>query len=370
MYILLVCRYANINCKIVTGRAKAIRYRAGDEDSIYIKGHTWNIFTADGQQHLVHPIWAVQAIIGFSHGDEMVIEADGLTKIEMQCKNDGKPKFVFNEFWFCTRPEIFVTRCLPDQPQNQLLSDVKMVNSVEEFLSLPDLRQSFYTCGLSLMTEESCRLKANKGKCHINLMVNGTKPNSLKFANELSLISPTNAVLNKDDLIMLVLLSRCQDVFEFEIRFPIKGLYRFKLKVHNEDNDGFYACCEFRIECNEVDGDCRKLPTDCGIEGFGHGPSAEEAGLKNPSETSGKIYVGLSNSYMFEYAKSKTMDYTLEEDISEHNEFSSNIYSVDGKGKIVTHEGKKAYMAFHKWSQNDSIKQCRYKRRSPTFGIL
>ena len=333
-------RYANIDCKIVTGRAKAIRYRAGDGDSSYIQGHTWNIFTADGRQHLVHPIWAVQVIIGFSHGDEMIIEADGTPRLQMLTQNDGEPQYQLNEFWFCTHPKIFVSRCLPDQPENQLLSDADMVNSVDEFLSLPDLHRSFYRCGLTLLTEKSCRLKANKGKCHINLLASGTKPNSLKFSYELSLITPTNLTLTAEELPLLVLLNRNQDVFEIEIRFPIKGEYRFKLKLHSEDMDKVDTCCEFRIECNDVDKNCKKLPIDSGIEGYGFGPSAEEAGLKNPSEPSGKIYVDSFNSNRSKDAKKTVIKYTVDDDIVEQTEFTSNLCSVDGKGKTVTHPGK------------------------------
>ncbi|XP_060576996.1 lim and transglutaminase domain protein ltd-1-like [Ruditapes philippinarum] len=293
----IYCGYAGIECELVTGRAKAIRYRAGDGDSDYLKNNTWLAFKADDKWHLVHPQWAIQAFVGYEHSGEIEIEKDGRERLKVRTGRQGTAKYMVNDFWFCTAPDIFVTRCFPDEikwqdPQN---NGKVLIKNVNDFLSLPDLRQGFYDMKLELLNEEkSCILHSKKGKCFVSIMCEKDGAKNLDFSYELAMEGTSSNGLEVKDTKQLVLYQigggKNRNIIQFEIRLPVVGTFWFRLAVGlMQEPDLKRNCCEFKIICKDACENCKRFPTYEGISAYGCGYEAEEAGLLHSSLTDAKI---------------------------------------------------------------------------------
>lgn len=285
--------YAGIECEEISGRAKAVRYRAGDGDLEHLKDHTWIAFKADDKWHLMHPVWSIQAYVGYEHGGEIQIETDGLETVRVKVQRDGNTIYIINDFWFCTAPEIFVTRCFPDESKWQNPDGSVLIKSVEDFLGLPDLRQGFYDIRLSLLSEQSCTLFSENGKCYISFMVDKDLARAIDFTYELVMEGTSNDNFKVKDMKQLVLHQVCgkdRNIFKFEIRLPVVGTYWLRLAVGSaEEPRTKRNCCEFKITCREACKNCKRFPTCAGLGVYGYGSQAEDAGLLNSSQTDAKI---------------------------------------------------------------------------------
>ena len=296
-YLFVVYSYADIECEVVTGRAKAIRYNAGDGDSDYLKNNTWLAFKADGKGHLMHPQWAIQALVGYERGGVIEIEKDGREGLTIKVEKQGRPMFMVNDFWFCTAPELFVTRCFPDDIkwQDPFQSGKVFIKNVNDFLSVPDLRQGFYDMKLDLLNEEkSCVIQSKNGKSFVSIMCEKDGAKYIDFSYDLVMEGTSTSGLKVKDLKQLVLYQigcgKDRNIIKFEIRLPFVGTYWFRLAAGSVHEPGKKRnCCEFKIICKDACKDCKRFPTCEGISAYGFGYNAEDAGLLHSSQTDAKI---------------------------------------------------------------------------------
>lgn len=231
----------------------------------------------------MHPQWSIHAYVGYQHGGEIEIERDGKDNVKVREERQGHSQYMMNDFWFCTAPEVFATRCLPDEPKWQSPSDGKIfINSVDEFTSVPDLRQGFYDMKLSLMSDQSCILHSTNGKCFVSILVDKDMICRLDFSYELVLEGTSDKGLDVNDMQQLVLpqINVKNRTFKFEVRLPVVGVYWFRLAVGFLDQeDKKMNCCGFKIICKQASENCQKFPTCQGLDVYGHGPKAVDAGL-------------------------------------------------------------------------------------------
>ncbi|WAR14258.1 hypothetical protein MAR_004363 [Mya arenaria] len=263
---------ARIKYEVVEGLVKNIRYRAGDRQCA----------TNRGQRH----------------GDETTLEKDGTALTNHQTGNAGQITSIVNDFWFCTRPDIFITRCFPNDPTFQLLPQSSQLKP-KEFFDLPDLRQEFFTRKFALLSKKTCCLASENGECNIALTSKDDSSNNLEFSYELVLHESgiqnreeANMIKNKSKRLVLPQVKHDHgDTFIFDVRCPYKGDYWLRLKVGFHNSEEKFKCCEFKISCSEPNKEWKVFPPSHGLEVFGFGPKAADAGLIEPSVDTAKIAV-------------------------------------------------------------------------------
>ncbi|WAR23197.1 HIL-like protein [Mya arenaria] len=320
--------YANIEHEIIRGRAKAVKYRAGDPDSDYLKNHSWIMFKADGTWHLMQPDWCIQKRIGFEHGDETDIEDSHGGNVALKGQSAGTFIYEVNDFWFCTRPNVFVKRCFPDdsQMQNPNKRGEVLLKMVKEFLNVPDYRQGYFTYGLTLISEKSCNIKSKNGMCCISLLADKKFSGRLDFAYELTLLSSNaNNLITKQLRRLVMSQVKNTDTFVFEIRLPAVGVYFFKLSVGLFDSKSSKQnCLQFRITCDKAVENCKLCPEDGGLGVFGFGPEAEDAGLRSPYVLGAKVVVKPDKKL-----KQNVMSFHTDDDPNNEREYEAVMFGND-----------------------------------------
>jgi len=254
----------------------------------------WYFFldmTANGRWHLFHPGWTLKAIKGRTKEDEINLEdsVQALHSIRRHERNVGTTEKTLNEFWFCTKPEYFVTRCLPKDPNNQLLSARSPMDK-NEFFAIPDLRQSFFTQGFKLIRHNTCVINTKDGVCSISLKVPKHEASRCRFEYELSFVEEEKATQEAVDIMKatpdkyVAHEIRKSTLHTFNIRCHWKGNYFFKIKKFEPQIQAMVKCCEFKIHCSEPMKKFRPFVPSNGI-GFGIGPQALKYGIKPKDES-------------------------------------------------------------------------------------
>lgn len=130
-------RYVGVKSKVVGGWSKGGDSRPSEK--LDRRGdHAWIIVTFWGRKWCMEPTWGSGV---FGPG------GSGFKK-------------EYNEFCWCTPPEHFIWKHLPDRQRNTLLNDRKI--SLEEFEKLPFVHASFFEYGLGFVNEATCVLKPDK----------------------------------------------------------------------------------------------------------------------------------------------------------------------------------------------------------------
>ncbi|XP_078621326.1 uncharacterized protein LOC144887801 [Branchiostoma floridae x Branchiostoma japonicum] len=117
-----MCRFADVNCVTISGRSKGGSYKVGDKfgpDS----DHAWNAVEIDGRWYLLDCTWAA-----------------GNTDLQKRTFT-----FEYNEHYFFTDPEVFVTDHHPMDNQWQLLKEPV---SLDIFENQVRFETSFFKLGL------------------------------------------------------------------------------------------------------------------------------------------------------------------------------------------------------------------------------
>ncbi|XP_045211204.2 hillarin-like [Mercenaria mercenaria] len=281
-----MCSRLDIPCRIIRGKSKDFTYRHNTVRA------EWCAFMSAGVWFLLHPdfMLSVTTCCRETEG-RIILERDGKTVLEQQQQTGGQTYVDWDEFWFCTKPNIFATYHYPDDQEWLLLENLK---TSEDIKSMTFAHEEYHNLGLQFLTERASKVYAKDGRCTISLKVDSTVLRNKRFPYVLSLIEGTGDISGIDpmDLPLLVRYAPGIDTLSFNIRFPVSGEYVFEVSVTELDNDDIRCgCFDVVIVCNEADPNCRKLPIDAGIVGFGYGHTAKEAGLKNPSKADPSVYV-------------------------------------------------------------------------------
>lgn len=264
------------------------------------------------------------SVYGFTHGGDG-IEGDSRVTHCTGSPSQGQALNAFNDFWFCTNPHVFIHHCYPDNVEWQLLS--QPYNTIDEFLCLPYLQQGYFEAGLQLLTDYSCTLHSVNGQCIITFAVDKSTATYIELSYSLSLLSGDKSKVNWGDLCQLVMCIPTVDMYTFKVSLPVEGTYSFEVTVLADDIVTNASCADFRIECTEACKKCRKVPLNVGIEGFGYGNEAKQAGLKNPSENTAVVVIIPSEEVVGSDCEDQILDFQIDSDIMGEVEFSSDIIS-------------------------------------------
>lgn len=285
------------------------------------------LLTADGKWHLVHPVWSTKAIQNYRPVDEQVIEGGTSSAL-------GPMQVVttLNDFWFCTNPEIFATRCLPNEErwQNPNKPECVSVRSKKQFVDLPDLRQGFYSSQMSLLSKSKSVLKSHKGLRFVTVKANKENCTSTRISTQLSYLiwdeSSYNTNRNGESMDRLILAQmKGLDTYEFEIRLPKSGIYWFRMFAKSKNDTEPRKCCEFKIICDVAYQNCKQFPRSHGLDVFGLSPKAVEAGLDKPSETGAKIVVQPNK----DQEKTTLISFDMDQSIASDIDYESEMYGSD-----------------------------------------
>lgn len=267
----------------------------------------------------MHPGWSIHV----AH-KERPIDEKILVGSQAQTNTKDKVTNLLNDFWFCTSPEIFQTRCFYPEEQYQTLTD---------FLALPDLRQGFYRMRFSLLSENVCELKSSNGKCNISLLADIDYCRSLEFYPELVLQKEGDHDKTNDYMKQLVLSQVVSiNTFMFEVRLPQAGIYWFRLFVKSPYLGKVRRkCCEFKIICSKAySSQYKTVPK--GLNVYGFTIKAFDYGFVHPPKSGAKIIVKPSN----QPEKQTLLSFTLDEETSRDIEYDSEMYGSDSLDKTLT----------------------------------
>ncbi|XP_052799287.1 uncharacterized protein LOC128230897 isoform X1 [Mya arenaria] len=291
---------AGIQHHVVEGRVKNIQYRAGDKEFATNK---WMYFSSFGHLHLMHPGWLVKAVASSKHSDEVELEASSeITQKRRSTDLRDTVDSTLNDFWFCTRPDIFATRCLPNDSVSQLLPTPSRF-SFDRFVEIADRRREFYSRKLTLLCKNTCCIETHDGECSISLFSVGKSGQRLEFFYNFAMHeeqdrnqregTPERSAF-KDMVLPHVLheptAKSYRDTFTFDVRCPQKGEYWLRLMVGSSGENDISNCCEFKI-ISDSPRIHYKFPPRHSLSVCGYGPKAEKARLKEPSVKGGMITV-------------------------------------------------------------------------------
>lgn len=269
----------------------------------------------------MHPGWSIHVAHKGRPEDEKLLFGS-----QAQTYTKDKVTNLRNDFWFCTSPEIFQTRCFCPEEQYQTLTD---------FLALPDLRQGFYSMRFSLLSENICELKSSNGKCNISLLADIDYCRSLEFYHELVLQKEGDHDKTNDYMKQLVLSQVVNiNTFIFEVRLPQAGTYWFRLFVNSPYLGKVRRkCCEFKIICNKAYGRSDQNKTvPKGLNVFGFTIKALDYGLFHTPNSGGKIIVEPPN----QPEKQTLVSVSLDEETSRDIEYDSEMYGSDSLDETLT----------------------------------
>jgi len=275
---------------MIEGICKAGPYQSGDKNVVDLSS-VWNAVNLEGQWHIVHPFWICRCVVGRKAGGWIKLEADGDFIGKRIEASKGLIRNAFIEYYFLTDPKEFIYYCFPYEQKWQLLDECI---SQEEFINQPYVFSTFFGLDLKILSEESCLLESKNGGVDIKLKSLAKNANAINLWYELLIREETDNLreeqnmylLRADNIPKLVSNLRCGDTWEFKVQLPVRGTYKLSL-FGSPHNRPLLRLAEFRIDCSEKIKNCSLLPINPGINGFGPGPAAEEAGLQFPSRRNG-----------------------------------------------------------------------------------
>lgn len=333
----VLCRKAGLPCVIIYGVAKGVAYDVGDKVTHRRMKNSWNAVYIDNAWRFVHPYWASQSARGYGSGRWTVVECDDF-------HNDSEDTrqlvaHTVNDFFFLTDPDKFITKCFPDDPSWQLLSKPL---TKEDFEELPFLQPTFYELKLKLKSHKTCLLYAEDGKVEIVIEMPKDKIKRYKFKYKLFI----NRDCEDEGEYEPVSLDRYllhyikNELAYFEIRFPIKGVY--KLELHCNDSKRSLPSawiCDYKIICHKTVPECEPLPVVPSI-GWGPGHELEQAGIECLTHRHGLVDLDRECVTFIRFALPKDKEVAMEAELLKNNEpreelMNHVVLEQDGDHAIV-----------------------------------
>ncbi|XP_053393825.1 uncharacterized protein LOC128555490 [Mercenaria mercenaria] len=328
-----LCKKAGIECETVSGIAKTGDYNPGDLeiDREKMKAY-WNKVKLLGKWWPIHPRYVLRAVKGTA-------QASGYTKIDSDLKDDNgsqsagpqQTEITFNDFWFLADPEIFINKCYPDDPEDQMLPAAKRIKKPRNFMKLPYLTPVFHEYRLKLTSEETCIIDSIEGLAKISFKASRTVAKDMACDYTLSIENRDGTEKTKFDFetSRLVFSSRKKNQFIFEVRCPVEANYQLVITGGKMENENKKVLIKCKIVCREKMPVARTLPIDAGQTGWGFGPVAAKVGLSKPKIKEPKVFIKPKSSSSGGKTTMK-MRFTVDKDMIKTKEYTAEL-NVAGK---------------------------------------
>ncbi|XP_052792690.1 uncharacterized protein LOC128226730 isoform X1 [Mya arenaria] len=291
----VLCREAGLQAVLIDGIAKE-----SDMDMVDIRSQvapdSWVAVNVEADWQIVHPYWICKRLDGLGWSFDDLIrreeEQSGRKRSEIVQQLKTVLKTFINEDYFMPTPEVFVHSNWPEEPRWQLLRPQHTVQTREEFYALPILSPAFFRYGLRLVSERSCVLESVLGKVKIWIAADFNNAHRLTLSAELFLLETpfSNAKCILPDLPRMMIQSRHNEFFYFEIRFPIEGAFRLEISGGYHKSHRL-RLCQFKLICNERMRNFKFTPYFAEPLMWGPGPECFDNGLVLPSKPTGIVKV-------------------------------------------------------------------------------
>ncbi|KAL8579137.1 hypothetical protein ACOMHN_036076 [Nucella lapillus] len=270
----VLCRFAGLTSKILTGYAKGLDYRPGNQfkDSNY--NHSWNAVLVDGNWYLIDSHWATRYLVSEKNVAENLV-------------------YEYDEFFFLAVPEHLIYSHWSQETEWQLLDRPV---SLQEFEAMPLVKSYFFKCAMYFVSHHNGVIGTKNGR--ITLTLGYKKPTNFSF--KVTFAENGDEEFQGQKLKNYALLHHGKgqtDTLVF--RAPRAGAYYFSFFAQLLTGEvgvksTFTAACEYKVVADSAAADAVPVPV-CSDSTWGPGFAVEQLGLTaNPPEglittTNGKV---------------------------------------------------------------------------------
>lgn len=280
-----MCRFAGINCVMVSGHSKGFSYEPGDRFT-GSGNHAWNAVSLEGRWHLLDSTW-------------------GAGNVNSNC---SQFTFQYNEFYFLTHPALFIGDHFPLKDEWQLLNPRVSFRQFEKALMK---MSGFYSCDLHSINPDSSLIETVNGKATIT--VKSQSP---------ALFTHT---LNKKKECGIITLTA--DGMILDIYPKSTGKHKLSIFAKPFDATETYDCvCEYQLQCESVHKEM-KLPSAM-MNPVGPSWLTEIEGLLQPSQCSPIVYTQ-DGRCAFRFLLEKDLSFVLKlslENVNVSDDLSRHVF--------------------------------------------
>ncbi|ESO06527.1 hypothetical protein HELRODRAFT_188380 [Helobdella robusta] len=249
----ILCSYAGLHCKTISGYAKGAEYKPGMKFVNEQGQHSWNAVLVNGAWRLVDCHWAARRLVGKKVTAENV-------------------RYELDEYYFMPDPHQLIFTHFPDEVNWQLL---ERSISLADFENLVPVKSAFFKYGLQILGHREAVIKT-KQEVTVRIGCPPFKMQSLAFTFTLTqddgIEDYKNIKLNRFGMQEMV-----DNVSFFTIRPPEKGSYRLIIYAKDLDQqtkEGVYGgVCEYELKCEVAPPQPMPFPP-CVHTSWGPGDSA------------------------------------------------------------------------------------------------
>lgn len=254
----ILCSYAGLHCKTISGYAKGAEYKPGMKFGGEQGQHSWNAVLVNGAWRLVDCHWAARRLVGKKVTPENV-------------------RYELDEYYFMPDPHQLIFTHFPDELGWQLL---ERSISLTDFENLVPVKSAFFKYGLQILGHREAVIRTHQ-EVTIRIGCPPFKTAALAFTFTLAYDSGKEEFhdikLNRFGMQEMV-----ENVSYFTIRPPEKSSYRLIIYAKDLDQqtkEGVYGgVCEYELICETTPP--RPLPfPPCVHTSWGPGDSAAKYGL-------------------------------------------------------------------------------------------
>ncbi|KAK3095942.1 hypothetical protein FSP39_021116 [Pinctada imbricata] len=282
-----MCNHAGLYCAVLTGFAKGLDYRPGDEFKGTEYNHSWNAVYVDDNWYLVDSHWATRYLISEKNMPENLV-------------------YEYDDFYFLTDPEQLIYSHWSQKEPWQLLSRPL---SLKEFEDLPLVKSYFFKCGMYFMSHQKGVVSTKKGR--IALTLGFVKPTN--FTYKIVFAENGDEMHNGNKLKSYALQETGYNEVTFMLRAPKSGAYYFTIFAQLLTGDIgvkniFTASAEYKVIADQQSSDAVPLP-NCSDSNWGPGVPVDQLGLEPTCKdavlttSDGKVSQFIKNCMIYTIAK-------------------------------------------------------------------
>ena len=190
--------------------------------------------------------------------------------------------------------------CFPDNPKWQLLHSAW---SKDHFISVPYCREAFFKDKLEIVGNPNCILKTVDGLTSVTLRPKkGAKQICLTYELYLNTKESKQKLPRGVQLDRYVAIMNSERETTFDLRLPVKGIYKLVILDSNDEWVVFY-----KIICDLPKRKVQPFPVNTEI-GFGPGLKTETSGLCADTHKNGVIIVRETQKVQVRFTLRKTVN--------------------------------------------------------------
>lgn len=302
----ILCSYAHLHCKTLTGYAKGAEYKPGMRFTGEHGQHSWNAVLVNGAWRLVDCHWAARRLVG----KQVTVE---------------NIRYELDEYYFMPDPHQLIFTHYPDDGSWQLL---ERSIALTDFENLVPVKSAFFKYGLQILGHREAVIHT-KQEITIRIGCPQFKAHSLAFTFTLAYSSGKEEYhgmkLNRFGMQEMI-----DNVSFFTIRPPEKASYR--LIIYGKDLDqatreGVYGgVCEYELVCDDHPQHSQSFPP-CVHTSWGPGDSIAKYNLVPLQK--GAIFSTVHGLAEVRFQMPKALRFTAKLKSNDHDEKSLAGYVLN-----------------------------------------